>query len=226
MTDRIVFTTPLDPLTQPLFDQPTRGYLTRYGRPPGTLPGTAMRREPLEFFAPPDGTVELLLRDGRPMAGGAFKRHDPSTAGLTRVWTDTAFRRQGLARQIIETLEAQAARQGCDRLCLMAGFREPEARGLYRQLGYTPRFDVTVDPEVYKLLPFEKVLRPTVVPLRRPPGRRAVRHASRARALSNVRTDALMIRASTVVSLPAHTHAPTEGHALSRLRVIPAGDPA
>ncbi|WCS28727.1 GNAT family N-acetyltransferase (plasmid) [Methylobacterium sp. NMS14P] len=178
MSDQMVFTTPLDPLARPLLDQLTREYLTRYGRPVGDLPGAAMKRDPAELLAPPDGNFVLLLRDGRAIAGGAFKRHDPYTAELKRVWTDAALRRQGLARQIVETLETQAKRQGYDRICLTTGFREPEARELYLQLGYTPRFDVAVDPEIFRLLPFEKVLRPKVVPLRRPPGHRPIRHAS------------------------------------------------
>ncbi|MBE7247517.1 MAG: GNAT family N-acetyltransferase [Actinomycetospora chiangmaiensis] len=178
MSDQIVFTTPLDPLAQPLLEQLTWEYVTRYGRDFGDPPGAGMKRDPAELFAPPDGNFLLLLRDGRAVAGGAFKRYDPYTAELKRVWTDTALRRQGLARQVVETLEAQAERQGYDRIWLTTGFRQPEAKGLYLQLGYTPRFDVTADPEIYKLLPFEKVLRPKVVPLRRPSARRPVRHAS------------------------------------------------
>jgi GNAT superfamily N-acetyltransferase len=172
MSDQIVFTTPLDPRAQPLLDQLTWEYVTRYGSYFGDPPGAEMKRYPAELFAPPDGNFLLLLRDG------AFKRYDPYTAELKRVWTDTALRRQGLARQVVERLEAQAERQGYDRIWLTTGFRQPEAKGLYLHLGYTPHFDVTADPEIYKLLPFEKVLRPKVVPLRRPSARRPVRHAS------------------------------------------------
>ncbi|MDG7107423.1 hypothetical protein OVN84_10695, partial [Streptococcus pneumoniae] len=41
---------------------------------------------------------------------------------------------------------------------LTTGFRQPEAKGLYLGLGYTPLFDLDVDPETYGILPFEKAL--------------------------------------------------------------------
>ncbi|MCJ2144453.1 GNAT family N-acetyltransferase [Methylobacterium sp. E-066] len=160
MSDQFVYTTPLDPLARPLVEQLTWEYVTRYGSYFGDPPGAEMSRYPAELFAPPDGNFVLLLRDGRAIAGGAFKRYDDHTAELKRVWTDTQFRRQGLARRVVEALEAQAGRQGYDRIYLTTGFRQPEAKGLYLDLGYTPLFDVSLDPEIYKILPFEKALRP------------------------------------------------------------------
>jgi GNAT superfamily N-acetyltransferase len=167
MADQFVYTTPLDPLAQPLVEELTREYVTRYGSYFGDPPGAEMNRYPAELFAPPDGNFVLLLRDGRAVAGGAFKRYDAHTAELKRVWTDSALRRQGLARRVVEELEAQAVRQGYDHVTLTTGFRQPEAKELYLRLGYTPLFDVGLDPEIYKILPFEKALRPKVVPLRR-----------------------------------------------------------
>ncbi|SFM35703.1 GNAT family N-acetyltransferase [Methylobacterium pseudosasicola] len=160
MSDQFVYTTPLDPLARPLVEQLTWEYVTRYGSYFGDPPGAEMTRYPAELFAPPDGSFVLLVRDGRAIAGGAFKRYDDHTAELKRVWTDTQFRRQGLARRVVEELEAEAGRQGYDRIYLTTGFRQPEAKGLYLDLGYTPLFDVSLDPEIYKILPFEKALRP------------------------------------------------------------------
>jgi len=42
------------------------------------------------------------------------------------------------------------------RIYLTTGFRQPGAVGLYLTKGYTALFDSSVDPEVYKSLPFEK----------------------------------------------------------------------
>ncbi|AWN49783.1 GNAT family N-acetyltransferase [Methylobacterium terrae] len=158
MTDLFVSTTPLDPRAKPLVDQLTQEYVTRYGSDFGDPPGAEMTRYPPEAFASPDGHFLLLLRDGAAIAGGAFKRFDARTAELKRVWTDAAFRRQGLARRVVAELEAQALRQGYARAYLTTGFRQPEAKGLYLGLGYTPLFDLTVDPETYGILPFEKAL--------------------------------------------------------------------
>ncbi|GJD52680.1 hypothetical protein OPKNFCMD_5446 [Methylobacterium crusticola] len=161
MSDQFVYTTPHDPRAKPLLDQLTWEYVTRYGSYFGDPPGAEMTRYPAELFAPPDGNFLLLLRNGRAVAGGAFKRHDARTAELKRIWTDTALRRQGLARRVTVELEAQAGRQGYDRIHLTTGFRQPEAKALYLSLGYTPLFDVAVDPEIYKILAFEKALSAT-----------------------------------------------------------------
>ncbi|TGD96175.1 GNAT family N-acetyltransferase [Methylobacterium nonmethylotrophicum] len=158
MPDLFVSTTPLDPRAQPLFDQLTWEYVTRYGTYFGGPPGAEMTRYPADLFAPPHGHFLLLLRDGVAIAGGAFKRFDERTAELKRVWTDPSLRRQGLARRVVAELEAQAVRQGYARVYLTTGFRQPEAKGLYLSLGYTPLFDLTVDPETYGILPFEKAL--------------------------------------------------------------------
>ncbi|BCM83844.1 GNAT family N-acetyltransferase [Methylobacterium indicum] len=158
MPDQFVSTTPFDPRARPLADQLTQEYVTRYGSYFGDPPGAEMTRYPPEVFAGPDGHFLLLLRDGVAIAGGAFKRLDARTAELKRVWTDTAFRRQGLARRVVAELEAQAVRQGYGRAYLTTGFRQPEAKGLYLGLGYTPLFDIDVDPETYGILPFEKAL--------------------------------------------------------------------
>ncbi|CAN7364830.1 GNAT family N-acetyltransferase [Bosea sp. LjRoot90] len=158
MSDQFLYTTPLDPLAEPLVEQLTWEYATRYGTYFGEAPGAEMSRYPASLFAPPEGNFVLLLRDGRAIAGGAFKRYDAQTAELKRMWTDTAFRRQGLARRVVEELEAQAARQGYGKIFLTTGFRQPEARELYLNTGYTPLFDPAVDPEIYKKLAFEKDL--------------------------------------------------------------------
>ncbi|GJD65316.1 GNAT family N-acetyltransferase [Methylobacterium frigidaeris] len=158
MPDLFVSTTPLDQRAKPLVDQLTWEYVTRYGSYFGDPPGAEMTRYPAELFAAPDGHFLLLLRDGVAIAGGAFKRFDAKTAELKRVWTDTALRRQGLARRVVAELEAQAVRQGYERAYLTTGFRQPEAKGLYLGLGYTPLFDLEVDPETYGILPFEKAL--------------------------------------------------------------------
>ena len=158
MSDSFIYTTPLDVRSQPLVEALTWEYATRYGSYFGEPPGAEMSRYPAELFAPPHGNFVLLVRDGRTIAGGAFKRYDERTAELKRIWTHADFRRQGLARKIVDELEAQALRQGYARIYLTTGFRQPEASALYLRTGYTPLFDTTVDPEIHKKLAFEKDL--------------------------------------------------------------------
>lgn len=157
MTDSFLYTTPLDPQAQPLIQALTQEYEARYGDYWGAGDGVKeMNRYPAELFAPPDGNFLLLLRDGVAIAGGAFKRYDDTTAEMKRVWTHVDLRRQGLARRVLDELEAQAARQGYTQLYLTTGFRQPEAAGLYLRSGYTALFDTAVDPEIHGTLPFRK----------------------------------------------------------------------
>ena len=165
MSDTFLYTSPDDERARPLIEALTHEYATRYGNYFGDEPGAEMRRYPAALFAPPDGNFVLLLRNGAAIAGGAFKRYDEHTAELKRIWTHEDHRRQGLARRVVAELEAQALRQRYTHVNLTTGFRQPEAKGLYLSMGYRPLFDVTLDPEIYKILPFEKELVPKVVVL-------------------------------------------------------------
>ena len=145
---------PADPLTGPMMTELTHEYVTRYGEGAHQ----EMSRYPTEVFRPPDGTLLLLLENGEPIAGGAFKRYDGSTAELKRIWTGSAHRRRGLGRRVVAELEREAVALGYRRLYLTTGPRQPEAKGLYLVLGYTPLFDVSADPLTIGPLPFEKSL--------------------------------------------------------------------
>ncbi|ODT66057.1 MAG: GNAT family N-acetyltransferase [Pelagibacterium sp. SCN 63-23] len=159
MTDRFVYTLPNDPIALPLVAQLTEEYQSRYGdyfEEGGA--SVEMNRYPPERFGAPDGAFVLLLREGKPIAGGAFMRYDESTAEFKRVWTDRDYRRQGLARKVLVELEEQAIRQGYSRVYLTTGFRQPEARELYLRTGYKALFDLNADPESIQILGFEKPL--------------------------------------------------------------------
>ncbi|CAN7436787.1 GNAT family N-acetyltransferase [Devosia sp. LjRoot3] len=159
MTDRFFYTLPTDPVALPLVEQLTDEYQTRYGNyfeEGGAV--QEMNRYPAERFAAPDGAFVLLLRNERPIAGGAFMRYDETTAEFKRVWTDKDFRRQGLAKRVLIELEEQAIRQGYERVYLTTGFRQPEARGLYLTTGYSALFDLEANPEDIQILAFEKAL--------------------------------------------------------------------
>lgn len=157
MSDTFFYTSPLDPRAKPLIDELIHEYDSRYGTYFNAEGAAAeLNRYPPEAFAPPHGNFLLLIRDGETIGGGAFKHYDEQTAEFKRIWTRRDLRRQGLARKVLFELEAQASRQGYSRIYLTTGFRQPEAVGLYLTNGYTALFDPSVDPEIYKSLPFEK----------------------------------------------------------------------
>ncbi|MEV6973617.1 GNAT family N-acetyltransferase [Kitasatospora sp. NPDC093806] len=144
-----------DPLAEPLVRELTEEYVTRYGPDAHQ----EMTRYPADSWTPPHGgELLLLLEDGEPVAGGAYKRYDEHTAEVKRMWTHSAHRRRGLATRVLAELERSAAAVGYRRIYLTTGPRQPEAKGLYLVNGYTPLFDVTADPLTIGPLPFEKQL--------------------------------------------------------------------
>lgn len=148
-----------DALAVPLLDELAREYSSRYGRSLDEQVRKLAEEYPAGDFAPPGGVLLVLLEDGNPVAGGAFRRYDDHTAELKRMWTRTGHRRRGLGRRVIAELERQALARGYRRIYLTTGWRQPEAKALYLAAGYTPLFDVTRDPaELAAPLPFEKTL--------------------------------------------------------------------
>ncbi|WP_181782719.1 GNAT family N-acetyltransferase [Pseudonocardia pini] len=145
-----------DPLVRPMLEDLDREYGARYGHTLGDLDAETRRER--DRFAPPDGGLVLLLEDGVPVAGGAFRRWDAETAELKRIWTDAAHRRRGLARRVLAELETEIAARGYRRIHLTTGPRQPEAQALYLATGYTPGYDRTLDPELIGPHPFDKTL--------------------------------------------------------------------
>ncbi|MGV9254418.1 GNAT family N-acetyltransferase [Streptomyces sp. NPDC003697] len=144
-----------DPRVRPLLRELGHEYSTRYGK---DAHAEISRYPDEEFTEPYGGLLLLLLERGEPVAGGAFRRYDATTAELKRIWTHSAHRRRGLARRVVAELEREAGTRGYRRIYLTTGPRQPEARGLYLATGYTPLFDTEADPETIGLLPFEKHL--------------------------------------------------------------------
>ncbi|MFJ9822134.1 GNAT family N-acetyltransferase [Streptomyces sp. NPDC101151] len=151
----VIQVTVSDPRTRPLLRELGDEYSTRYGKDAHT---ELARYPDEEFTAPHGGVLLLLLERGEPVAGGAFRRYDETTAELKRIWTHSAQRRRGLARRVVAELEREADVRGYRRIYLTTGPRQPEARGLYLATGYTPLFDTEADPETIGALPFEKHL--------------------------------------------------------------------
>jgi GNAT superfamily N-acetyltransferase len=119
------------PAAEPLLRGLTGEYETRYGG--GT---TEMAAYDLADFEPPAGCFLVLTVADRTVAGGGFRRLDSSTAEIKRMWTDPAYRRRGLARRVLDLLEAEAAARGYRRLRLETGLAQPEAVALYEAMGW------------------------------------------------------------------------------------------
>ena len=148
-----------DPRVRPLLDELAVEYDTRYGDRSGrTAAADELNRYPAEEFEAPGGALLVIQEDGESIAGGAFRRYDPTTAELKRIWTHSGHRRRGLARLVVAELETLAASRGYTRVYLTTGPRQPEAKHLYLSIGYQPQFDVDADPETLGSLAFTKEL--------------------------------------------------------------------
>jgi ribosomal protein S18 acetylase RimI-like enzyme len=125
-----------DPRARPLLDELAVEYAQRYETTTPTVVAW-MKSVPAAEFAPPDGGFLIGEVDGVPVTGGAFRRFDPHTAELKRIWTDRAHRRAGHASALLAELENEIAERGYRRVYLTTGHRQPEAEALYEATGYT-----------------------------------------------------------------------------------------
>lgn len=145
------------PLAAPLLDELSLEYGTRYG-PTIDAEYRDLRAYPAEQFAPPSGALIVALEDGVPVAGGAFRRYDATTAELKRIWTASDRRQRGYGRLVVAELERVARERGYARVYLTTGPRQPEAVALYLATGYTPLYDRSLAAEDVGVHPFEKSL--------------------------------------------------------------------
>jgi len=146
-----------DALAQPLLAELAVEYAQRYESTPPTV--LAWLKDTTDEFAPPDGGMLIGLLDGRPVTGGGFRRYDPETAELKRIWTDSAYRRRGYAMALLAELEAEIAARGYRKVYLMTGNRQPEAEELYQATGYTRLAGPLPSQGPVFPIAFEKLLR-------------------------------------------------------------------
>jgi putative acetyltransferase len=89
-----------------------------------------------QHLAPGLGTFLVARTDGRAIGCGAVRRLDGETFEVKRMYVEPSARGLGVAKQILDRLEADAIALGAHRLVLETGVRQAEAIGLYRQAGY------------------------------------------------------------------------------------------
>jgi putative acetyltransferase len=105
------------------------------------------------FRLDPDETATgrgafLVAFDGETAVGcGAIRRIGDDSAELKRMYVAPSLRRQGIARQLVAALEAEALLLNVRRLVLETGVRQPDAIAAYERFGYVriPAFGEYVD---------------------------------------------------------------------------------
>lgn len=80
--------------------------------------------------------VVIIEKDGIAVACGAFKAYNTTKVELKRLFVREAYRKQGLAKLIIQELETLAKEKGFLCMILETGDKQVEAVKLYHKLGY------------------------------------------------------------------------------------------
>ncbi|WP_299251246.1 GNAT family N-acetyltransferase [uncultured Lacinutrix sp.] len=103
--------------------------------------------------------VAIAYKDNIPVACGAFKAfNNNNTAEIKRMFTVHNYRGQGIARNILKTLELWAKESGFSALVLETGIRQVEAVSFYKNCEYSiiPNYGQYKDME--NSLCFKKIL--------------------------------------------------------------------
>ena len=74
--------------------------------------------------------------DGIPVGIGAYKEYDANTAEMKRMYTLPEFRGKGIGKAILTELENWATEEGYSISQLETGYKQIDAIGLYKKLGY------------------------------------------------------------------------------------------
>ncbi|WP_432161736.1 GNAT family N-acetyltransferase [Streptomyces tendae] len=83
------------------------------------------------------GAFLVAYEEGRPVGCGALRRTKPGVGEIKHVWVHADARRLGLARRLLDALEAEAAARGLAVVRLDTHPALTEARTMYERAGYT-----------------------------------------------------------------------------------------
>ena len=91
-----------------------------------------------EEYRPPHGDVLLAYIGNDPAGTVAIYRMDDEHCELKSMFVSPDHRRQGVAVKLCDAVINLARSQGYHAVRLTTGARQPEARQLYRQIGFVP----------------------------------------------------------------------------------------
>lgn len=80
--------------------------------------------------------VVVAYQGDTPVGCGALKEYAPKVAEIKRMFVPEAYRRQGIARQVLGELERWAKELGYTTCILETGKKQPEAIDLYQSMAY------------------------------------------------------------------------------------------
>ena len=104
------------------------------------------------------GEVMVAFVEQQPVACGTFKAWDQTTVEIKRMFTLEAYRRRGIAAQVLQALETWAYSEGYRRAVLETGKQMKAAIRLYSRCGYRPTQNFGPYAGVDESICFEKDL--------------------------------------------------------------------
>lgn len=128
MSCRLVFVHTMTPALKSLIDALDQEYLDRFG----DIALSYRKYHGMEGLL----CAVLLYSEELPIGCGCIQPFDTVSAELKRVYVAPAFRRQGMATQIVRALERAARKHGFQRMVLKTGSKMPQALSLYEKLGF------------------------------------------------------------------------------------------
>lgn len=90
-------------------------------------------------YAPPEGRLLLATVDGRVAGCGGYRRIDPGTCELKRMYVRPEFRGRRVGRMIADSLITSARAAGYRRILLETTTYLLAAQALYASIGFRPR---------------------------------------------------------------------------------------
>lgn len=101
----------------------------------GFDPGLSVSANPEELM-PPQGWMLIARLDAAPVGCGALKVKPDGNGEIKRMWVAPSARRLGIARRLLDALEARAVAAGVQVLRLDTNRNLTEARNFYLRRGY------------------------------------------------------------------------------------------
>ncbi len=127
-------------ITPEQFDSPdARGLVAALDAELGELYTPEQRFGPnlkAEHLADGRGRFVVARSEGRPVGCGAVRLIDSETVEVKRMYVRPEDRETGVARAVLEHLEAAARELGANRAVLETGVHQQAAIALYRRAGY------------------------------------------------------------------------------------------
>ena len=127
-----------------------RGLLTAFGEEiaalyPGWSLATGPTAEPDEV-TPPHGCFLVAYIGETPVGCVALKKLDERSGEIKRLYVAPEARRNGVARRLLDAIEAEARELGCDVVRLDTGDKQPASLTLFRDSGYVEIDDYNGNP--------------------------------------------------------------------------------